>query len=71
MYEASQTIGIRAILVHAKDERAAGFYTTFGFVPSPTNSRHLLLMVKDIAKILSEKRADQPPRHGGTEKTGV
>ena len=54
MYEASQTIGIRAILVHAKDERAANFYLKFGFVPSPTNSFHLLLMVKDIAKILAE-----------------
>lgn len=50
--EASKIIGARAILVHVKDQRAAGFYAKFGFVPSPTNSFHMLLMFKDIARII-------------------
>ncbi len=48
---ASSTIGIRAVLVHAKDQQAADFYAKYGFVPSPTNKFHLLLILKDIAKI--------------------
>ena len=50
--EASKIIGARAILVHAKHQRAADFYAKFGFVPSPTNAFHMLLICKDIAKIL-------------------
>ncbi|MEW6302512.1 MAG: GNAT family N-acetyltransferase [Verrucomicrobiota bacterium] len=49
---AAQTIGIRAILVHAKDERAADFYRQFGFTASPTDSLHLFMLMKDIAKTL-------------------
>jgi len=44
---ASQTIGIRAILVSARDEEAAGFYEHFGFRRSPTDPRKLLLLLKD------------------------
>lgn len=40
--------GIRALAVHAKDESAAAFYRRFGFVPSPTDDRHLFMIVKDI-----------------------
>ncbi|MDQ0357228.1 hypothetical protein J2S22_004172 [Rhodoplanes tepidamans] len=34
--------------MHAKDDGAAAFYRHFGFVPSPTDPRHLFLLVKDI-----------------------
>jgi GNAT superfamily N-acetyltransferase len=39
---------IRALAVHAKDEAAASFYRHFGFVPSPTDARHLFMLIKDI-----------------------
>lgn len=40
--------GMRALAVHAKDDSAASFYRHFGFVPSPTDSRHLFMLLKDI-----------------------
>ncbi|MGA2173388.1 MAG: GNAT family N-acetyltransferase [Verrucomicrobiota bacterium] len=45
---AAEVIGIRAILVHAKDPQAAAFYGRFGFVPSPTDALHLMLLMKDL-----------------------
>jgi GNAT superfamily N-acetyltransferase len=48
--EASRVIGIRAVLVHAKNQRAADFYAKYGFVPSPVNSFHLMLLMKDVLK---------------------
>lgn len=41
-------IGIRAVLTHAKDSKAAQFYSSLGFAPSPTDPLHLMLLVKDI-----------------------
>ena len=35
--------GVRAMLVHALDERAAAFYRHHGFVPSPMHGRTLML----------------------------
>ena len=35
--------GVRAMLVHALDERAAAFYLHHGFVPSPVLGRTLML----------------------------
>jgi GNAT superfamily N-acetyltransferase len=40
--------GTRALAVHAKDDSAASFYRHFGFIPSPTDSRHLFMLLKDI-----------------------
>jgi hypothetical protein len=34
----SETVGARAVMVHAIDEEAAGFYRKFGFLTFPTNS---------------------------------
>ena len=48
--EASRVIAIRAVLVHAKNQRAAGFYAKYGFVPSPVNSFHMMLLMKDVIK---------------------
>jgi GNAT superfamily N-acetyltransferase len=50
--EASRAIGIRAVLVHAKNQRAADFYARYGFVPSPVNSFHMMLLMKDVIKTL-------------------
>ena len=41
-------IGVRALAVHAKDDRAVAFYRHFGFTPSPTDARHLFMIIKDI-----------------------
>lgn len=49
---AADVIGLRAILVHAKDEEAVRFYTQFGFTPSPTDPLHLMLLIKDIRRTL-------------------
>jgi len=45
---AAEEIGVRAVLVHAKDEGAKRFYEHFDFEPSPTNPLHLLLLMKDL-----------------------
>ncbi|MEN6625009.1 MAG: GNAT family N-acetyltransferase [Candidatus Sumerlaeia bacterium] len=50
--QAADIIGCRAILVHAKDESAKAFYEKFGFMPSPIDSLHLYLLIKDIKSCL-------------------
>ncbi len=44
---AADRIGIRMLLVHALHERAAEFYSTLGFRPSPTDPLHLCLLLGD------------------------
>ena len=44
--------GIRAVTVHAKDDVARAFYERFHFVRSPTDSYHLLLLMKDVRALL-------------------
>lgn len=46
---ASQTIGIGAVLVHAKDERAKGFYLGCAdFLEYPADSRTLFLPIETV-----------------------
>ena len=49
-------IGVRALLVHAEDEGAAAFYRhlTPAFEPSPTDPLHLMLLLKDLRRAISE-----------------
>lgn len=47
--EVAELIGVRLVLVHAKDSRAAAFYARFGFEPSPIDELTMMLLVKDIA----------------------
>ena len=49
---AADTIGARALLVHAKDDNAKGFYEHFDFEPSPSDPYHLLLIMKDLLRIV-------------------
>ena len=42
--------GVRAFLVHAKDDKAKAFYEHFDFSPSPTDPYHLYLLITDIRK---------------------
>lgn len=51
--QAADIAGIRALLVHAKNERARNWYEQFDFDPSPTDELHLFLLLKDIKKILA------------------
>ncbi|MDR0960245.1 MAG: GNAT family N-acetyltransferase [Propionibacteriaceae bacterium] len=51
---AADTIGIRALLVHAIDDDAAMFYHHFGFIPSPLDDHTLFLPIERI-------RASAPP----------
>jgi len=49
--QVADIIGVRSLAVHAKDAKAAEFYRHFGFVPSPADSRHLLMLIKDIRAV--------------------
>ena len=46
--QAAEIAGLRAMLVHAKDDAAKRFYEKFGFEPSPIDAYHLFLRVSDI-----------------------
>jgi GNAT superfamily N-acetyltransferase len=52
--QASEYAGIRAILVHAKDEKARKFYEQFGFESSPVDPLKLMLLVKDAKKTINK-----------------
>jgi GNAT superfamily N-acetyltransferase len=52
-FQASDIVGSRAIVTHAKNEAAKAFYQNFQFVPSPLNEFHLYLLMKDVKAILS------------------
>lgn len=49
---AADSVGVRAMLTHAANPSAAKFYARFGFVPSPTDELHMVLMLKDVRSIL-------------------
>lgn len=49
--QAADIAGIRALAVHALDERARAFYAHFGFVAAPTDPLHLHLLIKDLKQI--------------------
>ena len=46
--QAADIAGIRALLVHAKDDTARQWYLNWEFEPSPSDPFHLLLLMKDI-----------------------
>jgi len=48
--EAAEIAGIRALIVHAIDEAAAGFYIRYGFQLFPPGSLTLFLPIETIAK---------------------
>ena len=50
--QAADIAGLRAMLVHAKDESAKRFYEKFGFEPSPVDAYHLFLRLSDILSSL-------------------
>lgn len=48
---AADIAGIRAFVVHAKDDDATRFYERFDFIPSPSDPRHLFRLIKDLRKL--------------------
>ena len=53
--QAADIAGIRALLVHAKDDEARVWYENLEFEPSPTDPYHLFLLMKDLRALLSNK----------------
>lgn len=49
---AADEIGGRAVLVHAKDDRAKEFYKKFGFETLPIDPFHLFLLIKDVKRTI-------------------
>lgn len=43
--EVAEVVGVRALLVHAKDKEAAAFYRHFGLAPSPLDELILLARI--------------------------
>jgi len=52
--QVADIVGVRSLAVHAKDDSAAAFYRHFGFAPSPSDSRHLFMLIKDIRAIVGD-----------------
>ncbi|MDR2573822.1 MAG: GNAT family N-acetyltransferase [Desulfovibrio sp.] len=46
--QAADIAGVRAMLVHAKDDAARQWYLRWEFEASPTNPLHLFLLLKDM-----------------------
>lgn len=49
---AAEGVGVRALLVHAKDDAAKTFYQRFDFEPLPGHPLHLVLLLKDARRIV-------------------
>ena len=46
--QAAEIAGIRAFVVHAKDDQAKAFYERFDFLASPSDPYHLFRLIKDV-----------------------
>lgn len=51
---AADRVGVRVLVVHALHGDAAGFYSTLGFTPSPTDPLHLYLLLADARASLRD-----------------
>lgn len=49
--QAADIAGVRALVVHAKNEAARSFYEQFDFEPSPTDPLHLYALIKDLKNL--------------------
>lgn len=49
---AADEIGVRLLLVHAKNERVKQWYQRYGFEESPTDPLHVMLLLKDIRRFV-------------------
>ena len=46
----SNQVGVRSVLVHAKDDAAKRFYERFDFEPLPGNELYLVMLMKDLKR---------------------
>lgn len=53
--QAADAIGVRAMLVHAKGDRARAWYETQGFEPSPSDPLHLVMLLKDLRRFVDQR----------------
>ena len=44
-FEVAQSVDVRVLLIHAKDEEAKDFYTHYGFVESPFDPLELMMLL--------------------------
>lgn len=56
---ASETIGVRAMLVHAIDANAREFYIRHGLEPSGTDPLHLMVLIKDLVATINAANPSQ------------
>jgi GNAT superfamily N-acetyltransferase len=52
--QAADIAGIRALLVHAKDDNIRNWYLNWEFEPSVTDPLHLFLLIKDLKALLQD-----------------
>jgi hypothetical protein len=50
---AAETIGVRALLVHAISEEAKAFYEHWGFTPSAVDPMTLMITIEEAQRMLS------------------
>jgi GNAT superfamily N-acetyltransferase len=53
---ASRSVAMRAVLVHALDEKASGFYARFGFKPTSAEPLTLMVPVDAVRQALKQER---------------
>ena len=46
--EVAGSVGVRLVLVHAKDEEAKGFYQHYGFVESPVDPMTMMMLIGGV-----------------------
>jgi len=51
--QAADIAGLRAVVVHAKDEKAKEYYQKFGFEPFPSEPLKLSLLLKDLRALVA------------------
>jgi GNAT superfamily N-acetyltransferase len=54
---ASRSVAMRAVLVHALDEEAAGFYERFGFKPASAEPLTLMVPLEAVRRTLGTSRS--------------
>ncbi len=47
--EVARSVGVRVLLIHAKDENAKNFYEHYGFVESPLDPLVMMMLLTDLA----------------------
>jgi GNAT superfamily N-acetyltransferase len=46
--EVAQSVGVRVLLIHAKDDEAKSFYSHYGFLESPFDPLVLVMLLTDV-----------------------